>query len=158
MGNDTVGVLVSGYALPDNVENGIVYTLAATTLSGNSGANDLTGNGGVDTLFGGGEVDRLFGNGNNDILEGGAGADWLTGGAGNDTFVLRRGDASGDTLVDFNGGGAYAGDLVRFVGYGPGAYLTQAGMNCAVHAGDGSVVDIFRTLTGPFDPSDYYFV
>ena len=159
-GNDTALVMVSGYTLADNVENGIVNTLAGIQLSGNSAANDLIGNGGADTLFGGGGSDRLYGNGSADVLEGGAGADWLTGGEANDTFVLKAGDAHGDVLTDFNGAGAFAGDVIRFEGYGAGAYLTHSdATHWAVHSIDGAILDIFTVSTGvAIHASDYYFV
>jgi Ca2+-binding RTX toxin-like protein len=159
-GNDTVLVSVSGYTLAANVENGIVNTLAGTTLSGNELANDLIGNGGADHLFGGAGIDHLFGNGANDELDGGMDADWLAGGEGNDTFVLRRGEANGDVLTDFNGAGAFAGDMIRFVGYGPGAYITHSdATHWAIHSADGAVVDIFTVASGAaIHGSDYYFV
>jgi Ca2+-binding RTX toxin-like protein len=159
-GNDTALVSVSGYTLAENVENGIVNTLVGITLSGNAGDNDLIGNGGADHLFGGAGIDHLFGNGASDELDGGLDADWLAGGEGNDTFVLRRGEANGDVLTDFNGAGAFAGDMIRFVGYGPGAYITHSdATHWAVHAADGSVVDIFTVASGAaIHGSDYYFV
>ena len=42
----------------------------------------------------------------------------LTGNAGNDTFVFNVGQANGDTVVDFIGNGAAAGNSLRFVGFG----------------------------------------
>jgi Ca2+-binding RTX toxin-like protein len=93
------------------------------------------------------------------VLEGGAGADRLAGGEGNDTFVLRRGDAHGDALTDFDGAGALAGDMIRFEGYGAGAYLTHSdATHFAVHAADGAIVDIFQITSGRgLHASDYYF-
>ena len=41
-----------------------------------------------------------------------------TGNAGNDTFVFNIGQGNGDTVVDFAGNGAAAGDSLQFVGYG----------------------------------------
>ena len=49
-----------------------------------------------------------------------------TGGAGNDTYVVDVGQADGDTVIDFAGNGAAAGDVLLFVGYGPGATFTRA--------------------------------
>lgn len=159
-GNDTALVTVSGYTLAANVENGVVNTLAGIALSGNALANDLIGNGGADTLSGGGGRDHLYGNGSNDVLDGGMDADWLAGGEGNDTFVLKAGEANGDVLTDFNGAGAFAGDMIRFVGYGPGAYITNSdATHWAIHAADGSVMDIFTVASGvAIHGSDYYFV
>jgi Ca2+-binding RTX toxin-like protein len=51
----------------------------------------------------------------------GAGTNVLEGGGGNDTFVFRRGQANGDTVVYFAGNGAAPGDVLQFVGYGPSA-------------------------------------
>ena len=52
-------------------------------------------------------------------------ADSLTGNAGNDIFVFHAGQANGDTVVDFAGNGAAAGDLLHLVGYGAGASFTN---------------------------------
>jgi Ca2+-binding RTX toxin-like protein len=156
-GTDTIYVHVSSYALPDNIENGTVGLVGGAALYGNSAANELTGNAGRDTLMGGGDRDRLFGNGDTDYLDGGAGGDWLVGGGGNDIFVLRRGEAGGDTIVDFTGNGAAAGDSIYFDGYGAGAYLTHSGVNYAIHTADGTVADTFSMLT-TLHPSDYFFV
>jgi hypothetical protein len=62
--------------------------------------------------------------------------------------------------MDFNGNGAGAGDMIRFAGYGAGAYLTTPdGLRYAVHTGDGAVADIFTVRSGlPVHGSDYYFV
>ena len=49
----------------------------------------------------------------------------LAGNAGNDAFMFQRGEADGDIIVDFAGNGASAGDVLLFVGYGPGATFTQ---------------------------------
>ena len=67
----------------------------------------------------------IFGNSGDNTLDGGAGADVLTGNAGNDTFVFNIGQGNGDTVVDFAGNGAAAGDSLQFVGYGGGRDLHQ---------------------------------
>ena len=64
------------------------------------------------------------------LLDGGGSADTITGDAGDDTFVLHAGEANGDTITDFAGNGAGAGDTLNFVGFGTaaqGATLTQIG-------------------------------
>lgn len=48
----------------------------------------------------------------------------LTGNAGDDVFVFDVGQADGDAVVDFAGNGLFAGDSLRFVGYGIGATFT----------------------------------
>ena len=66
----------------------------------------------------------------NNTLDGGGGADVLIGGAGNDTFVFNAGQANGDTIIDFAGNGAGAGDTLSFVGFGTagdGASFSEIG-------------------------------
>ena len=92
---------------------------------------------------------KLFGNSGNNTLNGGAGADVLTGGAGNDTFVFNAGQANGDTIIDFAGNGAGAGDTLSFVGFGTagdGATFTQidATNQWTIHSGLGGPDDIAR--------------
>ena len=70
-------------------------------------------------------ANAIFGNSGNNTLDGQGGADILTGNAGNDTFVFHVGQANGDTVVDFAGNGAAAGDSLHFVGYGAGASFTN---------------------------------
>jgi Ca2+-binding RTX toxin-like protein len=161
-GTDTVYVTVNGYTLPANVEHGAINTTTGLTLRGNGSVNHLYGNAGIDTLFGAANNDLLFGFGGNDTLDGGLGADRLTGGEGKDIFVLRFGEARGDVVADFEGVGASSGDIIRLVGYGPGAFLTQSGSSCAIRSSDGTIIDTFTVMTsglsGPLHPADYYFV
>jgi Ca2+-binding RTX toxin-like protein len=70
-------------------------------------------------------ADTIIGNSSANTLNGLGGVDTLTGGAALDTFVFNRGQANGDTLTDFNGNDAAAGDQLRFVGYGPDATFTK---------------------------------
>jgi Ca2+-binding RTX toxin-like protein len=159
-GTDLAYVGASYYVLGANVENATITRAAGTTLYGNGSANTIAGNLGVDHLSGGADNDTLYGYGSNDVLDGGLGADTLFGGGNYDTFVMKRGEANGDVLMDFNGNGGGAGDMIRFSGYGPGAYLsTFDGTLCAVRTADGAVADIFTVRSGiPIHGSDYYFV
>jgi trimeric autotransporter adhesin len=69
-------------------------------------------------------ANSVFGNSGDNTLDGQGAADVLTGDAGNDTFVFHAGQADGDTVVDFAGNGALAGDSLRLIGYGLGATFT----------------------------------
>ena len=95
-GVDAVHVTVSGYALPNNVENGFVDGPSGLTLSGNGLANSLTGSSGQDVLYGLGGDDTLnapgalsqcYGGEGNDTLLG-SGSDVLDGGPGNDSYTV----------------------------------------------------------------------
>src|SRR5262245_7929962 len=94
----------------------------------------------------------------------GAGADVLIGGAGNDIFVFHAGQASGDTVVDFIGNGATAGDSLQFVGFGTfalGATFTQisASNQWQVHSGIGGPDEIITLANGAtVDQSDVLFL
>ncbi|WP_409281077.1 beta strand repeat-containing protein [Pseudomonas defluvii] len=81
-GIDTVRVVSyakNSYTLAANVENAIVDSKAAISLTGNALSNTLTGNDAANTL------------------NGGAGADTLIGGKGNDTYVV---DNAGDSVIE----------------------------------------------------------
>ena len=114
-GIDTV-VSSIAYVLGANVENLTLSGLAAINGEGNALANAITGNA---------AANRLHGWDGNDVLDGGAGADQLYGDAGNDVFVFAKGQASGDTIEDFDGKGAAAGDRIVLVGYGAGTKVVQ---------------------------------
>jgi Ca2+-binding RTX toxin-like protein len=100
----------------------------ANTVCGNAGNNTLEGRGGDDVLIGLGGDDRLYGQG------------------GNDTFVFGHGYGR-DTIGDFVGNGAAAGDTIRFEG---GAFSGFAdAMAHAVQKGTDVVftLDASTTLT-----------
>ena len=103
------------------------------------------------------------GNSGDNTLDGGAGADLLTGNAGNDTFVFHVGQANGDTVVDFAGNGAAAGDLLQFVGFGTaaqGATFTQIGATnqWQIHSGlDGHNEIITFSNGATIHASDFLF-
>jgi len=121
-GTDAALVSVSGFVLPDNVENGFVAVTSGLTLSGNADPNTVQGNvgndtliggGGDDTLLGGAGVDTLQGGAGNDTVDGGAGADSMAGGTGNDAYAV---DSLGDTIVERPGEGTDAA-LVSVTGF-----------------------------------------
>jgi Ca2+-binding RTX toxin-like protein len=145
-GTDTVYSRAFSYTLPDNVE---ILSLAAPYGTAVYG----TGNAQVNTVFG-----NVYDN----VLEGGGAADVLSGLGGNDTFVFRPGHAHGDTIYEFNGNGAAAGDVLRFEGYGSiaqGATFRQFdATHWEIASADGLTHDIIILLGGPtLEFSDFVF-
>ncbi len=141
---------------------GDIY-VSVENLSGSSGSDILAGNNAANSLYGLAGNDSLVGNGGTDILDGGAGADTFAGGAGDDIFVFRAGEANGDSVTDFAGNGAAAGDQLQFVGYGSaaaGATLTQIdATHWSINSANGSIHDIIALSNGAVvHPSDYAFV
>ncbi|HSW11804.1 MAG TPA: calcium-binding protein [Solimonas sp.] len=98
-GFDTVTTTIS-HTLANHVELLVLGGAGNINGIGNSSDNTITGNGG------------------NNQLNGKGGLDFLTGDLGNDTFIFNAGQANGDTIIDFTGNGASAGDSLRFIGYG----------------------------------------
>ena len=82
------------------------------------------------------------------------------GNAGNDAFMFQRGEADGDIIVDFAGNGASAGDVLLFVGYGPGATFTQNdATQWQVNYDGGSSHEVIVFLNGaPVDTNDVAFL
>jgi Ca2+-binding RTX toxin-like protein len=105
-------------------------------------------------------ANSIFGNSGDNLLDGRSGADVLTGNAGNDTFVFSVGQGNGDTVVDFAGNGAAAGDALMFVGYGPGATFTNVdATHWQVNYRGGSSHDVITFMNGAtVDASDVVFV
>lgn len=97
------------------------------TLKGGGGEDQLEGGDGNDSIFGQGGDDNLVGGAGNDVLNGGAGVDTLRGGAGEDVYVFHKGEADGDTIVDFWGQGAAVEDSIVLEGYGAGTTFTRVG-------------------------------
>jgi trimeric autotransporter adhesin len=159
-GNDTYFVDNGGDVVFENPGEGTdaVFATISYGLSANVEALVLQGGG---NLSGTGNplANSLFGNTGDNTLDGGAGADVLTGNAGNDTFVFHALEANGDTIVDFAGNGAAAGDSLNFVGYGAGATFTQ---NDAIHwqvnYNSGASHEVITFMNGAaIHPSDVVF-
>lgn len=126
-GIDTIETWLSGYTLPDNVEN-----LTLTGSSWSSGTGNALNN-------------VITGNGQPNILDGGAGDDILIGGgsthtAGHviprgDTFIIRAGEGN-DTILDFHPGDD-GGDLISLPGFD---YRSLAGLLATATELDGAVL------------------
>lgn len=138
---------------------GLVGSAYADTLRGDNAGNIIYGLDGNDTLIGYAGNDYLSGGAGTDVFDGGAGADTLVGDAGDDIFVFRRGEANGDTVVDFSGNGALAGDRIQLVGYGAGAQFLQIdAVHWVVISGDGQTHDVITFANGaPIHQTDYIF-
>jgi Ca2+-binding RTX toxin-like protein len=102
----------------------------------------------------------IYGNAGDNVLDGGGGGDTLSGLGGNDTFQFVAGQAHGDSIYEFNGNGAGAGDLLKFVGYGPGATFTQQSADTwLIASSDLSIQEVIVLVGAPsVDQSDQLFV
>jgi Ca2+-binding RTX toxin-like protein len=159
-GNDTYFADNAGDTVIENLNEGsdAVFASLDYTLSANvetlvlQGSVNLSGTGNA-------LANGIYGNSGNNTLNGGAAGDLLTGDTGNDTFVFHVGEADGDTVVDFAGNGATAGDSLLFVGYGAGATFTNIDVtHWQVNYNGGASHDVITFLNGaPIDPTDFSF-
>ena len=167
---DAVVTLTSGtYSSVGGHTNnlGIAFGTAIETAIGGSGNDQITasnvnsnlrGGAGNDRLTGGAGADDLQGQDGIDYLDGGAGVDTMSGGTGGDFFNFTRGEANGDTVVDFA-----SGDTLQFFGYGfasQGATFTQvSATQWTVSSADGAVHDTINFSNAPaIAPSDVVFL
>ena len=138
--------------------NDAIFTTAHFVLSAN--VETLVQQGPPTWRHGNGLANSLFGNSGNNTLDGQGGADILTGNAGNDTFIFSVGQGNGDTVVDFAGNGAAAGDSLLFVGYGPGANFTNIdATHWQVNYNGGASHDVITfSNAAAIDVTDFLFV
>jgi Ca2+-binding RTX toxin-like protein len=160
-GNDTYFVDDAGDMIIENLNEGTdaVFSTAHFALSANVETLVLQGNADLQG-YGNNLANTLYGNAGNNLLDGRAGADVMAGGAGNDTFVFNVGQGNGDTVVDFAGNAAAAGDALQFVGYGAGATFTNIdATHWQVNFNSGSLHEIITfSNAASIDPSDLVFV
>ena len=77
--------------------------------------------------------------------------------------MFNAGQANGDTIIDFAGNGAGAGDTLSFVGFGTagdGATFTQIGATnqWTIHSGLGGPDEIITLANGAsVHPTDFLF-
>jgi Ca2+-binding RTX toxin-like protein len=165
LGNDVYFVDNAGDLVFENIGEGsdAVFSIIDYTLTANVETLVLQGGGNLSGT-GNGLANSIFGNAGNNTLDGGAGADVLTGNAGNDTVVFHAGQANNDTVVDFAGNGAAAGDSLQFAGFGTaaqGATFTQIGATnqWQIHSGlDGHNEIVTFSNGAAIDASDFLFV
>jgi hypothetical protein len=74
-------------------------------------------------------------------------------------FFFNVGLAAGDTIVDFDGNGTGAGDVLQFVGYGMGAtFTTIDATHWQVNYNGGTAHDIITFSNAPsIHPTDVLF-
>ena len=159
--DDTYFVDDAGDVVFENPGEGTdaVFASVNCTLTANVEVLVLNGPGNLSGT-GNALANSLFGNGGDNVLDGGAGVDVLQGNAGNDTFVFHIGEGGGDTVVDFAGNGAAAGDSLQFVGYGPGATFTNIdATHWQVNFNGGASHEIITFMNAAsIDPTDYAFI
>jgi Ca2+-binding RTX toxin-like protein len=161
LGNDTYFVDDSSDQVIEDANAGVdaVFATVDQTLAANvevlvlQGADNLSGTGNA-------LANAFFGNAGDNVLDGQGDADVLTGNAGNDTFVFNVGQAGGDTIVDFAGNGAAAGDSLRFVGYGANAtFTTIDATHWQLNYNSGTSHEVITFMNGAaVDASDFAFV
>jgi Ca2+-binding RTX toxin-like protein len=160
-GNDTYFVDDAGDMIVENPNEGTdaVFATVDHTLAANVETLVLQGSGNFSGT-GNALANGIYGNSGNNTLNGGGGGDLLTGNAGNDTFVFNAGQGNGDTVVDFAGNGAAAGDALQFVGYGAGATFTNIdATHWQVNYNGGTAHDVITFMNGAaIDATDFMFV
>ena len=186
--NYKLGDLIENLVLLEDATNGdgnslnneITGNAAANTLTGADGNDTLAGGAGADTIFGGNgddsirggsDSDRLRGEAGADTIDGGKNADTINGGEGSDVlfggtgegkdrFVFIVNEANGDTIMDFDGNGAAAGDSILFLGYGDGATFHQLGSSnqWEIASADRAVVEVITLAnSASVHTSDVFF-
>src|SRR5215207_101233 len=143
---------IFGRGGPDTVSYASAVRAVLINLAGQVSADGID----TDTLS---SIENAIGSAFGDTIVSGTGASVLEGRGGNDTFLFRRGEANGDTVVDFAGNGAFHGDMLQFVGYCPGATFVQIdATHWQVNSGDGLVHETIAFQNGaPVHMSDVLF-
>ena len=160
-GNDAYIVDNAGDAVAENAGEGNDSVFASVNYALTANVDNLILQGGADLQgHGNSAVNAVIGNSGNNLLDGEGGADVLTGNAGNDTFIFSVGQGNGDTVVDFNGNGAAAGDSLLFVGYGAGANFTNIdATHWQINFNGGASHDIITfSNAAAIDVTDFLFV
>jgi len=160
-GSDAYFVDNAGDMIIENPNEGTdaVFATVDHTLAANVETLVLQGSGNSSGT-GNALANSVYGNSGNNTLNGGAAADLLMGNAGNDTFVFNAGQGNGDSVVDFAGNGAAAGDALQFAGYGAGASFTNIdATHWQVNYNGGTSHDVITFMNGAaIDASDFMFV
>ncbi len=163
-GNDSYNVDKSADVVVEAVSDGddTVYATADYVLSANIETLSLNV-GTASSAIGNAQDNVIYGNAFDNFLNGGDGADQLSGLGGNDTFVFQAGQAQGDSVYEFEGNGAAAGDSLHFSGYGTLAagatFVQQNATDWLITSADGLISETIILMGAPaVDASDFVFV
>jgi subtilisin family serine protease len=120
--NEGADLVVStvNFTLGDNTEKLTLSGSSQTNGTGNALGNLITGNTAANHLSGAEGADTISGGYGDDTIDGGAGVDRLTGGSGVDRFLFQKGQAAGDTVVDFA-----ASEKLELHGWGAGSTIVK---------------------------------
>jgi Ca2+-binding RTX toxin-like protein len=117
----------------------------------------------IENLTGTAHADLLRGNGGANRLDGGTGNDTLTGRGGNDLFVFGAGFGA-DTITDFAGNGAAAGDAITLaLGAAFDSFAevmaagSQVGSNAVFDFGGGNTLTLSNTTLASLHQNDLLF-
>jgi len=109
-GNDTYYLDNSSQQVVENANEGTDRVIVKFDYTLGDNVEDLTFAGTFGHVSAGNALrNTLVGSSGDDVLDGAGGAETLTGGKGNDRFVFSLGEASGDTVADFEGAGVAGG-------------------------------------------------
>ena len=160
-GDDVFIIAQSGDTAFENIDEGHDVVRAAITYALGENIEDLilTGTGGLKGT--GNALDNVItGNAGGNSLNGRAGADTLYGGDGIDSFVLQKGEATGDVILDFTGAGVSGGDRLLLQGYATGAKLVYDDALALWNVQEAGVTVDHFTMLGitKLIASDYAFI
>ena len=139
------------FTLGANFES-LTLTATATSGTGNGLDNTLVGTGSANTLSGGAGIDQIYGMGGNDSL---------TGGSGRDQFMFMSGFGL-DTITDFIATGTnndQLGFIDLFNNYATArANMAQVGGNVVVTLDAANKITLTGVNLANIDPSDFLFL
>ena len=160
-GSDAYFVDSSFDVITENANEGFDAVYASTTYVLGANLENLYLQGSA--VGGNGLANFIQGNSGNNGIDGHGGADVLQGNGGNDLFSFNVSEANGDTMMDFVGNGAGAGDAIQFHGFGTaaqGATFTQLNATqWQIHSGlDAHNEIITFSNSAAIHASDYAFL
>ena len=117
-------------------------------IDGGAGSDVIEGGAGADLLRGGHGVDTLRGMQGNDFLDGGAGSDSVDGGVGFDTYIVRAGEADGETIHDVDGNGRLVVDAGASGMSAAGGYFAESAAGSGVWRSADGTLNLTSSVAG----------